>query len=517
MEKYKFNVNFRLEKRKETNGDLIINADITFCGKRIFYYTGYKIGESQWNKTAQQVKRNNFNKNGDSATDINNRLACIRIAVNRVFANLEHDEITPTPKSVRELLKQELNEERTTRLTIIECYNILISEREEEIRTMPNTAQWTKGTLTKHKTMVRHFAAFNPRLYFEDITEELLERFEIYLISKGLSNNYVYKSMKDIKTFFNWASKKGYNKNDSYKGYKQRFKDETKDESGVNLFALSESELAQIMALKTNRSAIDRTRDMFVFCCFTGLRYSDIAKLKWCDIVDDCIDVVSKKTHQHTTIPLNSNLKNILAKYENVGDGYPIFPKISNQKYNEQLKELGKLAGLTGEWIRVTQCGNKINRESFPKYECLSSHVARRTFVTYALRCGWQPEAIRAITGHTTSKMMMNYVKMDKETKREYMSKLDNIEIPQVEEIETIFDLNITKSECEKIGIPNKAEYLLQISNDKELAILHIAAYIASTKGLPASMPYLEKLSKERKAEFVNVSSEFQKKLYLGL
>lgn len=92
MEKYKFNVNFRLEKRKETNGDLIINADITFCGKRIFYYTGYKIGESQWNKTAQQVKRNNFNKNGDSATDINNRLACIRIAVNRVFANLEHDE-----------------------------------------------------------------------------------------------------------------------------------------------------------------------------------------------------------------------------------------------------------------------------------------------------------------------------------------------------------------------------------------------------------------------------------------
>ena len=64
--------------------------------------------------------------------------------------------------------------------------------------------------------MLRHLSEFKATLYFEDVNDDLLARFELFLINKGLSNNYCYKSMKDIKTFFNWATKRGYNKNMAY-------------------------------------------------------------------------------------------------------------------------------------------------------------------------------------------------------------------------------------------------------------------------------------------------------------
>ena len=89
MDKYKHRVNFRLERRKDKTGDLPINADITFGGKRIWYYTGYRIAESKWDSQTQRVKRNSFNETGDSATDINQRLVKIESAVNAVFSQLE--------------------------------------------------------------------------------------------------------------------------------------------------------------------------------------------------------------------------------------------------------------------------------------------------------------------------------------------------------------------------------------------------------------------------------------------
>ena len=79
------------------------------------------------------------------------------------------------------------------------------------------------------------------------------------------------------------------------------------------------------------------------------------------------------------------------------------FPTISNQKYNSHLKEVGKLAGMTGDWIPEKQRGRTKTREVCPKYKLLTSHVARRTFVTMCLSKGMSPEDIRAVSGHDTA------------------------------------------------------------------------------------------------------------------
>ena len=171
MDKYKHRVSFRLEKRKDKNGnlpeELPINADITFSGKRIWYYSGYRIAIAKWDEKAQRVKRNNFNSDDVSATDINQRLVKIASAVDDAFAQLELREEEVTPTTVRDELKRILNEEKSTRLTVAQVYQLLIDERENELKSSSSTAQWTKGTLTKHKTMLRHLNDFKTGLYLD--------------------------------------------------------------------------------------------------------------------------------------------------------------------------------------------------------------------------------------------------------------------------------------------------------------------------------------------------------------
>ena len=72
---------------------------------------------------------------------------------------------------------------------------------------------------------------------------------------------------------------------------------------------------------------------------------------------------------------------------------------------------------------------------------------------------------------------MMNYVKMDNDTKQQYMAKLDNLNIPALEKIESVFDLGITTEERIQMGIPERHTYLMEIADNEELALLHIAQY----------------------------------------
>jgi hypothetical protein len=112
---------------------------------------------------------------------------------------------------------------------------------------------------------------------------------------------------------------------------------------------------------------------------------------------------------------------------------------------------------MTGDWITERQSGRTKTREVRPKYELLTSHVARRTFVTMCLRKGMSPEDIRAVTGHTTADMMMKYVKFDDESKREKMSILNE---NAQSGVETVFDHTITDDERIRLGIPTRETYL---------------------------------------------------------
>jgi hypothetical protein len=101
-------------------------------------------------------------------------------------------------------------------------------------------------------------------------------------------------------------------------------------------------------------------------------------------------------------------------------------PVISNEKMNARLKDLGKLAGFDTPTRLVYFQGNTRHEEIFPKWQLMTTHVARRTFVVNALRLGIPPEVIMRWTGHSSFEAMKPYMKIIDEVKRTAMSRFDD-------------------------------------------------------------------------------------------
>ena len=506
--KYKHTITFRMVQRKSKKADPTrespIFADISFGSKRFRYYSGYRIAQTKWDGDAHRVKRNSMNKDGESASDINRHLDRIKVAIDNVFTQfaLKQEEITPI--ALNEELKNMFKESVTARQTVEEVYQAFIDQRKKELKENAETATLTRGSLKKHITMLNHVKGFQKGLYFEDITDEWLSKFELYMIRKNLSNNYVSKSITDLKSFLNWAYRKGHNHNLLFREYKTRFKDETKSDDTINLYALTDEEIAAIRDFPTNRKAIDRTRDMFIFACYTGMRFSELITLRWSNIIGDIIDIVAPKTNKRQRFALPQEAQRVLKKYPRRPDQEDptVFPTISNQKYNHNLKEVGRLGGLTKDWITERQVGRKKTRETKPKYELLTSHVARRTFVTMCLRRGMTDADIRSVTGHSATKVMLKYAKLDDDAKRK---KMDILNDGEVRTLRTIFDCDVTAKELKALGLPKEEQYFAKYEGDTVSANAHLALLFNLRGNTLKRAEYLKLLPVDKLSEVLDL------------
>jgi len=167
-------------------------------------------------------------------------------------------------------------------------------------------------------------------------------------------------------------------------------------------------------------------RDVFCFCCFSSLRFSDVQKLKKADITEDYIRVVTKKTTDPLIIDLNDYTKAILNKYKDkTFDNDLALPVISMAKTNLYLKEIGEILN----WDTLVKeqyfIGNQMYEEFYPKKAVISTHAARRTFVINALRLGIPSEVIIKWTGHKDFSALKPYVKIVDELKASEMNKFN--------------------------------------------------------------------------------------------
>lgn len=304
-------------------------------------------------------------------------------------------------------------------------YRQLISERRRQLADNSEEAGWRYRTLLKHITAQKHMELFAPNMMLDDVSEEWMDSMEKHLIGKGYANSYVRRLMRDIKAFLNWAYGMGYMPDADFRRYHPKCRDETDRIVNGNKFALSLNELQLLQQLDlTGHPCLRETRDMFLFCCHTGLRFSDAVRLQWNDIGTGTIRIVTQKTKQWIDIPVTAYMQKILDNYR-----YrclpTVFLPVTNMTYNTRLKRVGRMAGLTDDWIKLKQCGCSVHKVHLKKFQCLSSHVARRTFSTIALQQGIPVEVIMSITGHTTPKMLHNYMKISTDMKRRYMERFN--------------------------------------------------------------------------------------------
>ena len=192
-------------------------------------------------------------------------------------------------------------------------------------------------TILKYETLCNQLKAFEKakkfKISFESIDLNFYEKLMAYYLQDlKLLNNTTGKYISALKTFLHWATERKYNTNTSFIKYKAI-------STSADIIYLTEYELNAIyqLDLKGNKR-LEQVRDAFCFGCYTGLRHSDITTVKKANIKGDNIIMTSFKTREQIEIPINDYSKEILEKYD-----YQL-PAISNQKFNDYIKEVGKLA-----------------------------------------------------------------------------------------------------------------------------------------------------------------------------
>ncbi len=233
------------------------------------------------------------------------------------------------------------------------------------------------------------------------VTEDMVNRFKLYLIKKGLNNNTIKKRLKSFKIFLNYCESKKYMRlNFDYSRVKIKTYDPT-------IVTLTEDEFQKLKAWEPGK--YQKVKDLFVFGIMTSMRYSDIISVREHHIINGNIVKKSEKTDIQQIIPLTKLSREILERYDFNLQLY------TTQSYNRLLKLMGKESGIfESEVVLVEQRGNQKLEIKKRKWECLESHTARRTFITRSIGKGIPLNIIMGITGHTRIETLSRY--MDKYT-----------------------------------------------------------------------------------------------------
>ena len=426
----KRNIIFTLESRKKDGVLIVENVPIrmrvNFASKRIEFTTGYRIDAAKWDSDKQRVRNGCTNKLKQSASEINASLLGYYTEVQEIFKKFEVEEIMPTPEQIKEAfnaLRKPIEEEVKLRKS---TPNAFYKVFDEFVRDCGRQNDWTDSTYEKFAAVKNHLMNFRDGLTFDFFDEKGLNDYVTYLREvREMRNSTIGKQLSFLKWFLRWAFKKGLHLNNAYDSYKPKLKSTQKKIIFLTWEELNKLREFEIPAAK---QALDRVRDVFLFQCFTGLRYSDVFNLRKSDIKGDHIEVTTVKTSDSLIIELNNHSKAILDKYKDVAfEDDKVLPVITNQKMNDYLKELAELAGIDEPVRQTYYRGNERIDEVTPKYVLLGTHAGRRTFICNALALGIPPQVVMKWTGHSDYKAMKPYIDIADDIKANAMSKFNQL------------------------------------------------------------------------------------------
>ena len=240
---------------------------------------------------------------------------------------------------------------------------------------------------------------------------------------EGRGDNAIIKLMKKLKAFFGWLYDTGRITNKPFDGIK------IGSEKYGKPYYLTKEERNKIEQTKMPTAHLEVQRDIFVFHCFVGCRVSDLRKLTERNIVNGVLSYTPHKTKDDGTtsvvakVPLHPKAMELINKYRGKDKQGRLFPFISDQKYNDAIKQIFTIAGIT----RNVEVRNALTGEMEirPINELASSHIARRTFVGIAYKQVADPNIIGKMSGHVEgSKAFVRYRDIDDDMLKDVINKI---------------------------------------------------------------------------------------------
>lgn len=410
-------INLRKKLKTDKTGYLFLIY--RYNARTLVYAIGETVEIKYWNtKTSRTV----FNKKyGQKYIDINQKLNELQSAAIEIYKTNNNISIEDFKLELDYINgKKKRPSDDDDKISLMDFIQNYIDERQNE-----NNPQ--RGTWKKFITLQSHlsdFAKDKNELNWNDINWKFRSDFInwLYAPPRNHSQNTASKIIKNLKQVLNEATKRKINTNLTFK--EAGFSIQTVKTK--NKIRLTFNEINQLMQHNYKRMALERTRDLLVVGCFTGLRYSDWSKVNKSNVITDqgieLLEVMTEKTNTVVVIPFLPELKQILEKYD-----YKL-PKLSLIKFNAQVKEVIKEAGIDNKFMRIYSKAGQIKTERIEKWQKASSHAARRSFATNFYDLGIPVILLMQITGHTTEKQFFEYIdvnqyEMAKKFAREVMLK----------------------------------------------------------------------------------------------
>ncbi|PDP76602.1 site-specific integrase [Porphyromonas gingivalis] len=343
--------------------------------------TGIAVVQTQWDCVNEKIKGRTT-----EALSINLELDNIRNGLQNIYRKLEDSDGLCLERIKTEFLGKKVDID--TIMQLFDKHNADIAQQ-VGLSIAP-------ATLQKYNVCKRRFAEFLQQNYkrsdlkLSELTFTVIREFDIYLRTiVGQNPNTATKTMKTFKTIVILGGKMGVIHHDPFLNH--RFHLEP-----VNRGFLTDEEILKIANKQLGLQRLELVRDIFIFSCFTGLAYIDVANLTPDHIVTigdkQWIMTQRQKTSVSTNVLLLDIPKSIIAKYgdQTYREG-KLFPMLSNQKTNAYLKEIADI------------CGIKKN---------LTFHLARHTFATMSLSKGVPIESVSKMLGHTNIKTTQIYARI---------------------------------------------------------------------------------------------------------
>ena len=375
-----------------TNDELMENSKLS--GK--FYW------KNQHKKKSKDIDISN------KQIEINNEINRISNFVLKQFNSQTTEQIVKNKDWLKNIIYNYYNppeKEKTLTNNLIEYFDFFLKQKEKDVveRTLKNYRVVKQQLIKLQKEIDSPILIKDVNLQFKDTLQDFYEQ-------NGYSLNTIAKGLRTIKTVCGHAKINGIETSHQLDAIKIK-------SHKVEKIYLTFEELEVIENLdKTQLSeSLENARDWLIISCFSGQRISDFLNFNTKQIRTEngktLIEFTQQKTSKNMTVPLHEKILSILKKRNNE------FPRtISDQRYNDYIKEICKIAGLNqkikGSIMAETIEGSKIYRKKeglYEKWELVTSHIGRRSFATNYY--GQIPTTFLIyITGHSTEKMFLNYI-----------------------------------------------------------------------------------------------------------
>lgn len=432
MSKITYGISTSIIANSSSTSNYIVRIRVTYGGGRVDIRPGIRLeNKDQWQD--HRVKRG-CKVFGHSYNDINRRLTRYEEWIDEYFLTCEENSLDPSLDELRLWFNSEVSHEdescehyaiprlAAVKKTFFELYHDFL----EDMKIRHEDAQCKEDAIEPYLQLENRLLEFDSNLSLETLTRKKMIGFITHL-AKSMYNDAINKRLTYLRCFINWVEENGYSVNQEYRKYNPSLKESVKD---VRFLTVEEVDRLWNMELET--SSMQVTRDMFLFQCYTGLRYSDLKNLTRQDFYSEDGNLYLRKITQKQKTKIDFKLpqraKMIYEKYSRyVYANNATFPVISNCKYNKHLKELGHLAGIQGRW-KDTQYRFDKPEVLYTDRADLESHCGRRTFICMAYNAGYSLEEIAEITGHKNLEDLKPYKQATHQLTNKVIDAIDSMD-----------------------------------------------------------------------------------------